>query len=351
MTPARIALLAAAVALATPGPARAQAPVVSEQQSGTRSLLQAVHAVDPTTVWASGTGGTVLRTIDGGSIWQRRTVPGAERLEFRGVFATSATEAWILSAGNDSGSRIYHTIDGGITWQRQFVNTDSAAFFDCIAFFDRKHGVAFSDASHGRTNILATSNGGATWALRPADAVPAALPHEGAFASSNGCIAILDRRHALIGASEPGARIFATADAGRTWTLRAATTPFVHDSQAGITGLSFRDSRHGIGVAATINSAMTHDTSRNAVAVTADAGATWQLRARPARPGALSGVTVVPRVGAGTAVIASYGGLFVTHDEGTTWTAATANAYWAATAAGRRVWAVGPGGRITRLDF
>ncbi len=351
MTPARGALLTTAVMFAGLSMARAQAPVVREQPSGTRALLQAVHAVDASTVWASGTGGTVLRTTDGGATWQRRAVPGGERLEFRGVFATSAKEAWILSAGSGGDSRIYHTADGGTTWQQQFVNADSAAFYDCIAFFDRQHGVAFSDASHGRTNILSTADGGATWVLRPADAVPAPLPKEGAFASSNGCIAILDHSHALIGASEPGARIFSTADGGRTWTLRAATTPFVHDSQAGITGLSFRDHQHGIGVAATINSTMAHDTSPAAVAVTADAGITWQLRSRPARAGALSGVTEVPRAGAGTAVTASYGGLFVTRDDGNSWVEATPNAYWAAAAAGRRVWAVGPGGRITRLDF
>ncbi len=329
----------------------AQHPAVTEQVSGTRMLLQAVDAVDPSTAWTSGSGGTVLRTVDGGTTWQARPVPGASRLQFRGLFAASRDEAWIMSAGNGPDSRIYHTADGGATWQQQFVSTDSAAFFDCIKFFDRRHGVAFSDASHGRTNILRTDDGGAHWALLPASDVPAPLEGEGAFASSNGCIAMLDKSHALIGASEPGARVFASGDAGRHWSLLAASTPLVHATDAGFTGLSFRDRRHGMAVAATINSAMAHDTSPNAVAVTSDGGATWVVRARPAPPGALSGVAEVPRVDGRTAVIASYGGLFVTRDDGATWDAATTYGYWAVAATGRRAWAVGPGGRITRLDF
>jgi hypothetical protein len=50
-------------------------------------------------------------------------------------------------------------------------------------------------------------------------------------------------------------------------------------------------------------------------------------------------------------VVAGYGGLFVTDDNGQTWDVATTNGYWAVRAAGKRAWAVGTGGRITRLDF
>jgi hypothetical protein len=62
-------------------------------------------------------------------------------------------------------------------------------------------------------------------------------------------------------------------------------------------------------------------------------------------------VALVPAVNAGTAVIAAYGGLFVTGDGGDTWTAVEAGGYWAVRAAGRRAWAVGTNGRITRIDF
>ena len=147
--------------------------------------------------------------------------------------------------------------------------------------------------------ILRTENGGATWGLLPQTAVPAPLKGEGGFASSNSCAISVDSRHGWIAASEPGARVFGTDDAGKTWTMIASSTPFVHDSMAGITALSFRDARHGIGVAARVDRAMARDTSPAAVATTDDGGATWTLRHRPPRPGSLSGVALVPAVNAG----------------------------------------------------
>jgi len=342
---------AAALILSLGIRAGAQQPHVTIQQSGVATLLQSVSAADERTAWAGGAAGVVLRTLDGGDHWQRRVIAGAERLEFRGIHARSGSEAWALSAGPGDQSRIYHTTDGGASWTQQFLNTDSTAFYDCLTFFDAKHGIAYSDASQDRTVILRTDNGGATWGLLPQTAVPAPLKGEGGFASSNSCAISVDSRHGWIAASEPGARVFGTDDAGKTWKVVAGSTPFVHDSMAGITALSFRDTRHGIGVAARVDRAMARDTSPAAVATTDDGGATWTLRHRPPRPGSLSGVALVPAVNAGTAVIASYGGLFVTGDGGNTWTAAEAGGYWAVRAAGRRAWGVGTNGRIARIDF
>ena len=331
--------------------APAQQPRVTEQRSGVTALLESVSAVDQNIVWAGGTAGTVLRTRDGGDTWERHPVSGAERLDFRGIHAISAAEAWALSIGNGPASRIFHTADGGTNWTEQFRNTDATAFYDCITFFDARHGVAYSDASHDRTVILRTEDGGAHWTLLPETAVPAPLKGEGGFASSNSCAISVDSKHGWIAASEPGARVFRTNNAGKTWVV-AGSVPVVHDSAAGLTALSFRDANHGIGVAAIVGrGVMARDTVPEAVATTADGGVTWKLVHRPASPGALSGVALVPGASDRTAVIASYGGLFVSTDGGDSWTAATTSAYWAVRAAGKRAWGVGPGGRITRLDF
>ena len=86
----------------------------------------------------------VLRTTDGGTTWERLTVPGAESdsLKFRDVHAVDAEMAYVLAAGPGNRSRIYKTTDAGRTWQTQFVNSDSSAFYDCFAFCDAAHGVA-----------------------------------------------------------------------------------------------------------------------------------------------------------------------------------------------------------------
>ena len=128
-------------------------------------------------------------------------------------------------------------------------------------------------------------------------------------------------------------------------------TPFVHASDAGLTALSFRDEKHGIGVAARINGQSSRDTSSAVVGTTADGGMTWTLHKRPDKPGSIYGVTWVPKAGDRTAVASSLGGLLYTIDGADSWHVATEFQYWSVGAAGKRAWGVGPGGRITRVEF
>src|SRR4051794_17624309 len=69
------------------------------QESGTKARLRGLSVVSRDVAWASGTGGTCLRTSDGGKTWVARTVPGASSLEFRDIHGTNAATAYILSIG------------------------------------------------------------------------------------------------------------------------------------------------------------------------------------------------------------------------------------------------------------
>src|SRR5438270_12693982 len=88
-----------------------------KQNVNTTAGLRGLSVVNEKIVWASGTGGTVIRTIDGGKTWNVMTVSGAEKLDFRDIEAFDANTAYILSIGNGESSRIYKTVDGGKTWQ------------------------------------------------------------------------------------------------------------------------------------------------------------------------------------------------------------------------------------------
>ena len=154
------------------------------QRSGTSVRLRGISAVSEKVVWASGARGTVLRTIDGGRVWQARKVPGGEELDFRDIDAVSDRAAYVLSIGNGPASRIYKTEDSGQTWTLQFQNDDPKAFFDAMAFWDAGRGIAFSDSIDGRFVIIRTLDGGRTWTRIPAGSLPPALDNEGAFAAS-----------------------------------------------------------------------------------------------------------------------------------------------------------------------
>src|SRR5512141_3150339 len=94
------------------GTAAAQSPW-EMQDSHTKAGLRGIHAVDAQVAWASGTGGTILRTIEGGTHWTKCAVPpDAEKLDFRAVWAWSADEAMVMSAGPGELSRMYKTTDG-----------------------------------------------------------------------------------------------------------------------------------------------------------------------------------------------------------------------------------------------
>src|SRR5437660_8402219 len=83
------------------------------QNSNNTADLRGLSAAPSGIVWASGTNGIYLRTLDNGVTWVAATVPGAETLDFRDVQAFSGDEAYLLAAGPGEQSRIYKTNDGG----------------------------------------------------------------------------------------------------------------------------------------------------------------------------------------------------------------------------------------------
>src|ERR1700727_1142839 len=165
------------------------------QISHTRQSLRGVSAVSRQVAWASGTQGTYLRTTDGGHTWIAAQVPDAGALDFRGVVAFSAAEAFLLSAGPGEQSRIYHTTDAGQHWSLQFTNSNPKGFFDSMAFWDSTHGIILGDPIADETGTLKfellITDDGQTWRPMPPANLPAAITGEGAFAASNSCIALL----------------------------------------------------------------------------------------------------------------------------------------------------------------
>ena len=90
----RIALLVATMALAGVllATAQAGAPTYDWQltPTGSTARLRGLSAVSQNVAWASGSGGTVLRTVDGGATWESVGPPGTATLQFRDIEAFDA---------------------------------------------------------------------------------------------------------------------------------------------------------------------------------------------------------------------------------------------------------------------
>jgi len=316
------------------------------QATGVTARLRGVSAASERVVWSSGANGTILRTADGGATWQRLTIPGTERLDFRDIDAFPGDErtAYALSIGQGPASRIYKTTDAGEHWTLQFTNDDPKAFYDAMAFWNDDRGLAISDSVEGRFVILMTRDGGAHWTRVPAETLPAALSNEGAFAGSGTNIAVFGRDLAWIGTgASTRSRVLRTSDGGRTWAI--ADTPIVTSASAGIFSVAFRDPQHGIVVGGDYRK---EGDAANVAAVTSDGGATWTLS-----PGLTGFRSVVAHLPGGDRSWIAVGpqGADSTGDDGRTWTKLEGGGYHAFSFApkSRVGWGVGESGRIGRL--
>jgi photosystem II stability/assembly factor-like uncharacterized protein len=244
------------------------------QQSGSHATLRGIHAVSAGVAWASGAEGTVLRTEDGGYMWQRCSVPeGAEKLDFRGVWGWDAKTAIVMSSGRGKESRLYKTTDGCNHWRLVITNSDEKGFWDAIAFVGAKNGTLVGDPVDGRFVVAHTNDGGEHW-RRSQNPQLAANPGETVFAASNSALFAPSAIAAVFGTGGTGGpRIFTGVTVlGEKW--KAVGAPMAKGTAtSGVFSIAFRDGLHGVAVGGDF--AKPAD-SNGTVALTMDGGITWQ---------------------------------------------------------------------------
>lgn len=260
----------------------------------TTANFRGLSTVNENIVWASGTDGTVIRTVNGGEKWSVMRVAGAETLDFRGVKAFDDKTAVIISSGpaEKGQARIYRTIDGGQMWTQVFEEKRPGVFFDAVSFWDSRHGIVLSDPVDGRFALFTTDDGGATWKQVPPSALPLALPNEGAFAASNSCLAVQGEKNVWFATGGAiVARIFRSNDRGQSWSV--ADTPMrPKNGSSGIFSLAFQDAKNGIAVGGDYAHPEKSDLPN--VIFTSDGGQTWQAGAGTSPAGMyLSSVALV----------------------------------------------------------
>lgn len=340
----RFGLLAMVLGSANLGTWTSQNPGIDTNLRG----LSAAYSLDSAgtrsrVVWTSGSHGVILRSMsmDHGTNWARLTVAGGEDLDFRAIRAFDARTAYVMSIGNGDQSRIYKTTDGGVNWKLQYQDIRPGFFLDALVCASEKDCFALSDPVEGKFLLLRNVDGD-HWTELSRDEMPAALANEGAFAASGTSIALCGSDDIYIGTGGPAARVFHSADRGRTWSV--ADTPILSgEASFGI----FSVTCSGNSVIVVGGDYKNVNRSDRVAAYSMDAGKTWKLATQ--QPGGFrSGVALV----AGRLLVAvGPNGEDVSTDQGVTWTHSGSLNLNAITALDSlSVWAVGAGSATARFD-
>jgi photosystem II stability/assembly factor-like uncharacterized protein len=186
------------------------------EESHSTASLRGVDSVGAGTVWASGSGGTVLRSEDGGFLWQTCAMPkGAEKLDFRGVRALDAKTAYVMSSGKGPLSKVFKTTDGCATWTLVLDDPDADGFFDALRLEDGNAVTVLGDPVGGKFVLLGTADGGRHWTRVVSPGLAVAAKGIGAFAASNSSLS----ESYSFGTGGPGGPFFYQSDITCTMNL------------------------------------------------------------------------------------------------------------------------------------
>ena len=156
--------------------------------------LRGLSVVNDNVIWASGSGGQIAKSIDGGKTFEWMTVKGYEKKDFRDIEAFDANTALIMAV--DTPAIILKTKDGGKTWKQVFYNDTPGMFLDAMDFSNNKSGIVVGDPIDKKLFIATTSNYGDDWImLKPADNFYTADTGEAFFAASGTNVKIVGSKN------------------------------------------------------------------------------------------------------------------------------------------------------------
>lgn len=145
--------------------------------------LRALSIPTKNVIWASGSKGTIVKSIDGGNNFQWMQVPGYEKRDFRAIHAFDKDQAIIVAIA--APAVILKTKDGGVSWQKVKELLDTNMFLDAIHFKDAANGWIIGDPINQQIFMLQTKDSGATWQEVKSYFTTSVQEGEAFFASSN----------------------------------------------------------------------------------------------------------------------------------------------------------------------
>ncbi len=240
------------------------------QDSINNASLRGISVPDEKTVWVTGSGGTFMRTINGGESWSSDVIPGYGNVDFRDIEAFDPLTAIVMGIGNPA--VILRTEDGGRTWEKVFFKDLDGIFLNSITFLDRDNGFVVGDPIDGRFYLLKTTNGGRTWEELPESSRPHAEKGEYMFAASGSCISSIHPSKLWFVSGGSMARVFYSVDKGIHWDV--VKTPVMSGLQStGIFSVLFTDQAQGFCIGGDYSKP---DSAGVTFIYTGDGGLTWQ---------------------------------------------------------------------------
>lgn len=268
-------------------------PVWELMHQEPNASLRGLFVLDANVVWASGTNGTVIHTVDQGQTWKVQRLAGAEKLDIRDLHVFD--EENILAMTSGTPARLYRSADTGATWKIVYESTDPQVFLDSVSFLNDATGLVMGDPINGQLFLLHTNDSGWTW--EQVLATPKLESGEAGFAASGTNMTTLGGDHWAIGLggdlpaeqtdqanSEGGldqnienrplrySRVVIVDSQLKDW--RISKTPVRRHESGGIFSLVFLDSKVGVAVGGDYKQP---DVSQDHISVTNDGGETWTV--------------------------------------------------------------------------
>lgn len=213
-------------------------PVWAESSTGSSSSLRGlVVASADSSIWASGSKGTILRSNDLGRTWHFVGPAAHPELEFRSLYAWDERHAIVASAGTPA--VVLKTKDAGKSWREVHRDAHPKAFFDGMKFIDSKRGVLFGDPIEGRFVVLTTRDSGETWQAVERQVLPDSLTEEAAFAASNSAMIVAEPATIMIGTGgyrSAHSRLLVSRDFGSNWQVKEC--PLASSPTSGVFSLA-----------------------------------------------------------------------------------------------------------------
>ena len=179
------------------------------QISGTSNTLNQVDFHDENTGYVGGLSGTLLKTTNGGTLWETLNCPTNERL--RSISVVNENVFFFTAGENVGAYYLYKSTDGGNSFQELTIPNNEDPY--SVEFIDTQ--IGFVSARSG--GIFKTTNGGNTW-----------------YSVSNYNIKSTQFINSQVGYAASVNAIYKSTDGGENWSLK------FHSSMANVGTVQFK---------------------------------------------------------------------------------------------------------------